>query len=390
MSRSSSSTSYQLVDSPASLANAVSALENAPLDPEGRRTFFIDTEFESKKSGTRLCLLQISTGAEIYLIDPIVVRDLRPLVTLLREPEATWVLHAGMQDVELLSDKLHIPRPQRLLDTQVAWALLGPEAGVSLAYVQYKICGVRSGKGHQADDWVRRPLPDSQLRYAAADVKHLPAIYRDLVERALAKDQNRLSLLYEASREGLQPQREPPPPLRLENFRNAWQLDARGQAALSYLISWYNGLSPAQRKAAPENKALLAIAARLPRSQEALGRIKGVAPGFLRHHGRSVVEGLSAAADAATGESFTPLEPPAYASFEEIRLEAWLHQLRATVCSQLEVAPELALPSRLLKRMQTAYLVEGPRALRESLVGFRKRLLTESIESFCETSPPPL
>lgn len=379
-------TRHHLVDSPEALECACESLSATVR--AARPVLYLDTEFESSKRGTRLCLLQISAGAEIYLVDAIVLRSLSPLSALLKTPGLTWVLHAGMQDVKLISDELRVRPPEALFDTQIAWALLGPESSVSLAYVNYKVCGVRSAKGHQSDDWVRRPLPPSQLEYAASDVLYLPAIFGELEARAHAL--GRSGIVQQASHDNLNPERDPPSPLRMENFRNAWQLDREGQAALTFLIDWYNELPPEGRANAPESKTLLAVAARLPGSEDALGRIKGVSPGVVRRHGAELVRGLSRAGREAQGTDYVPLEPPPYASFEEIRLEAWLHQLRAEVCAQLGVAPELVLPSRLLKHMQAAALVEGPSAIATSLRGWRSELLAEAVDAFCKRVPPPL
>ncbi len=60
------------------------------------------------------------------------------------------MLYAGLQDVRLLEQVIDAPR--RLLDTQVAWAMLGPEYSASLAYCSGQVCGIRADKGRQADD----------------------------------------------------------------------------------------------------------------------------------------------------------------------------------------------------------------------------------------------
>ena len=157
-----------------------------------------------------------------------------------------------------------------MFDTQVAWALLGAEYSVSLSYLQYRLLGIRTGKAHQADDWKRRPLPASQLAYAAADIVHLPELRRLLGERTA--ELGREQMVIEASRETVWPEPEPPMPLSLESFRNAWQLEEKNQAALRALIEWFNALDARQRSRAPEPKTLLSIAARLPENVADLGR----------------------------------------------------------------------------------------------------------------------
>ena len=89
---------------------------------------------------------------------------------------ARWVMHAGLQDVELLLRDFAQAQPPELFDTQIAWGMSGPEASVSLAFLLFKLLGIRSPKGYQADDWMYRPLPEAQLAYAAADIAHLPAL----------------------------------------------------------------------------------------------------------------------------------------------------------------------------------------------------------------------
>jgi ribonuclease D len=274
------------------------------------------------------------------------------------------------------------------LDTQVAWALLSPEASVSLAYLQFKLLGLRSEKAHQADDWVRRPLQESQLRYAASDVEYLPRMTELLLERA--RETDRAETLYAASHDTLNPEREPPPPLSLLSFRNAWQLSAKSQAGLRYLMQWYNALPPSDRKRAPDTKALLAVASRCPEDVGALSRIKGVPRLVASTFGEQIVRGLHDAVAAAQKGDFVPLDPPPYATYEEIKLDAWLAQYRATMSVSLGFAPELVLPSRLIKRMKEGLLSSGTAEFFESFVGWRRDFLLSPTKTFCEKSPPPV
>lgn len=371
---------YVFVDSQEGLAQAAQALATCP-------RLYLDTEFESGRGPTRLCLLQISSGTDIFLVDTLKLGDLAVLSRVLARPEVEWVLHAGLQDLELIERRLHVRAPQRLFDTQVAYALVSAENNVSLAYLRYRFLGIPSDKAHQADDWLRRPLPESQLRYAASDVQHLPALTELLTERVAAKD--RLALVFEASHEALEPSREPPPPLSLDSFRNAWQLGPRSQAGLRFLIAWYNQLSVEDKLGAPDTKTLLAVAARMPESADALARIKGASPVFVKRYGRQLVQGLTERALQAVSTDFVPIEPLPYASFAEVRCDAWLGLLRAEICAALEVSPEHVLPARVLRELK-AKLQEGrPVRLSDALRGYRKRLLGSAIDEFCERQPPP-
>ena len=237
-------------------------LSRVAADLAGARALYLDTEFDSGRGETLLCLLQISGGASIHLIDTLRLSSLEALRPVLCDPELEWVVHAGSQDVALVMARVGLSEMPRVFDTQVAWALVSPEHSVSLAYLRFVLLGVRSGKAHQADDWRRRPLPQTQLAYAAQDIEDLPALRNELGRRLAESGRERF--VHAASLEAVTPSAADAESLTLEGFRNAWQLDVHSQAALRWLIAWYNGLSAVERAGAPDPKTLLAIAGRLP------------------------------------------------------------------------------------------------------------------------------
>jgi ribonuclease D len=357
-------------------------LERTAAALAGARTIYLDTEFESTRESTTLCLLQLSRGGEPFLVDAVALADLTPLAPVLGAAGSEWVLHAGQQDVPLITSRLELARPASIFDTQIAWALLGPEHSVSLAYLVYRLLGIRTGKSHQTDDWRRRPLPAAQLAYAAGDIEHLPALHRQLVMQLEAV--GRREIVFDASEELAWPTPEPPGVMSLESFRNAWQLDRHGQAALCFIIEWYNALDVAERAAAPEPKTLLAIAARLPQTAAELGRIKGVPRRFATERGERFVAELRRARARADAADFVEIDPAPYANFDELRLDGWLAHARAQVSAELGVAPELAFSGRVIRRMKAAIVRSGQRVSgAEALTGWRRALLCEAYLRFC-------
>jgi ribonuclease D len=360
----------QFVADPGALQKACNALAQS-------KVFYLDTEFDSGRDGTVLCLIQVSSGQEVFLVDALSIRDLTPLGAALGRPEAIWVLHAGQQDVPLLRDRLAC-EPPRVFDTQIAWAIVSIEYSTSLAYLKYRLLGLRGEKAHQADDWRRRPLPEAQLTYAADDVAHLPAIYADLVARC--ERSNRLEAAFDASGETLRAVVEPPQPLRMEAFRNAWQLEPEGQAVLRYLIDWYNALSEDEREIAPDAKGLFSLASRRPRSLDDLGSMRAVPRRAAGRFGKTLISGIQRAVASVNAADFSEIAPPPYATHAEILASGWLEALRAELCVELEMAPELVLPSRVMKKLRDAAVSAGrlDGAL-SALNGFRRALLLEPL-----------
>ncbi|MFC7450185.1 HRDC domain-containing protein [Rhodococcus daqingensis] len=155
----------ELVDSTRLLAGAVDRLAG------GTGPLAVDAERASGfRYSNRAYLLQFRrAGAGTVLVDPIpLAGELAPLAELINPLE--WVLHSADQDLPGL-DELGM-RPAALYDTELAGRLAGYER-VGLAAIVERKLGFALKKGHGADDWSSRPLPETWLNYAALDVEVL-------------------------------------------------------------------------------------------------------------------------------------------------------------------------------------------------------------------------
>ncbi len=159
----------EVVDSPRLVAEAAARLAG------GTGPLAVDAERASGfRYSNRAYLLQFRrAGAGTVLVDPIpVAGDLGPLAEAINPLE--WVLHSADQDLPGMAD-LGL-RPAALYDTELAGRLAGFER-VGLAAVVERLLGLELKKGHGADDWSRRPLPESWLNYAALDVEVLVELH---------------------------------------------------------------------------------------------------------------------------------------------------------------------------------------------------------------------
>lgn len=145
----------------------------------------LDTERASgfRYSG-RAYLVQLRrAGAGSFLIDPIGLNTVMDcLARALDGPE--WVLHAASQDLPCLAELgLH---PTTLFDTELAGRLAGFER-VGLAAIVERLLNLGLVKGHGADDWSKRPLPEAWLVYAALDVEVLLELRAALIGELAAQ-----------------------------------------------------------------------------------------------------------------------------------------------------------------------------------------------------------
>jgi len=140
----------------------------------------LDTEFLRERTyRARLCLLQLAGTDGSWLIDPLLELDLSPVAALVADPSVEIVVHAGRQDLEILSERFDIV-PAGVFDVQVAAGFAGYGASLPYGRLVEAVLGKALVKGESYSDWCRRPLTGAQMRYAADDVAYLLAAADEL------------------------------------------------------------------------------------------------------------------------------------------------------------------------------------------------------------------
>jgi len=137
----------------------------------------------------KVCLIQVSSDTETYVLDPLAVRDLSALGPIMADPAVEKVFHAANYDIFCLRRDYGFSF-KNLFDTHIAAQLMGYEQ-LGLDVLLEKLLGITHSKRRQRDDWSRRPLAPEQLQYAAMDTHHLLQL-RDLLEQQL-RGKGRLS-----------------------------------------------------------------------------------------------------------------------------------------------------------------------------------------------------
>jgi len=142
-----------------------------------------DSEFMGEKRfQTSLCLLQISTRAGNYLIDPIALEQIDPVLDLIQNPAILKITHAGDNDYRLLYGLYGI-LPANVFDTQIAAGFLHYKFPVAFKRLVESELRTVMKKGYAVTDWETRPFKPQQLEYAIQDILPLHPLCDMLQEK---------------------------------------------------------------------------------------------------------------------------------------------------------------------------------------------------------------
>ena len=146
----------------------------------------LDTEFMRVSTYfPKLGLIQLYDSERVSLIDPLAITDFSPFVALLSNPKVLKILHSCSEDLLVFLQKFdQLPRP--MIDTQIMARFLGLGTSAGLAKLAQQYLNIEIDKAATRTNWIKRPLSDIQLQYAAGDVWYLLPLYH-ILEKELAK-----------------------------------------------------------------------------------------------------------------------------------------------------------------------------------------------------------
>ena len=149
-------------------------------------SFAFDSEFIGERNYRPiLCLAHSATTERVFVIDPLGGLDLSGLWELIVCPTVEKIVLAGRQD--FIPAVLHTHRPPaNIMDVQIAAGFVHTDYPLSLTRLVAEFVGVSLGGTMAFSHWDRRPLSAMQVRYAADDVRYLPAA-RAAIGEQLAK-----------------------------------------------------------------------------------------------------------------------------------------------------------------------------------------------------------
>lgn len=259
---------------------------------QGQSEYFLDTEFHREKTYfPQLALVQISAVGRIFLIDPLAVSQ--EYFSDLFQGNGTCVMHAAQQDLDVLTQSVGTI-PQRIFDTQLAAGFLG-YTQPSLSSLTQSLLKIVVPKGDRLTDWLRRPLSQDQLQYAASDVAYLPELTRLISDQL--KQLGRLQWAHDACEEL---RRKPTGPISTESawlrVKDVRTLKGRARWVAQSVAKWREERAMSldiPPRHVLSDIAVLGIAQKAPRTFEDLAKSRGVDNRHLNGvHGNALLEAI--------------------------------------------------------------------------------------------------
>jgi len=250
----------------------------------------------------KICLIQIAGSDQAFLVDPFLINDFSPFISLIENKDIIKIFHGADFDVRSL-DREFGCRIENLFDTEIACRFLNVrERGLgALLKEQF---GVFVDKKFQKVDWSRRPLKDDMIAYSVGDVDHLIELH-DRIRERLEKI-NRFSWAKEEFEAQASVKYEYNHKLPLfKKFKGAGKMDNRGLAILENLLQVR--ITMAEKKDLPlfkiiSNQSILTLATHRPKAIDTMISIRALSKKQAGMYGRLCQEAISSAMALSHGE----------------------------------------------------------------------------------------
>ncbi|MCG8454981.1 MAG: ribonuclease D [Holophagales bacterium] len=356
---------------------------------EGDRPLAIDTEFVRERTFyPHLGLVQIADGDRIYLLDTEAIGELEPLAAILRQPGIPKIVHSCSEDLEVFHHRLGV-LPEPIFDTQIAAGLAGLRPSMGYGVLVHELFGIQLPKAHTRSNWLKRPLSEAQLRYAALDVVFLLEIHRRLHRRL--EDKGRLAWVQEDGCRLLDPGR-----FEVDGDEAVYRKIGRGRrlhprqlAALRVLCAWR--VDEARRRDLPRNfvleeGALAPLTQRRPTDRRQLERIRELDRRTADRYGDTLLELIQQAEALPVEELPDPLPP----GLDLTPHKAMVKKLRkrvAELAESLDLAPELLATRKTVEGLLRRHLRGAEPTLPRSLRGWRQEVVGRPLLELLATYP---
>ncbi len=361
------------VDSSVKLQTLISELTGQPI-------VGLDTEFISEgRYEPALCLVQISTVKDIWILDPLAVSALDEFWNVLLADDRELVTVAARQEIRFCA-KFAGRVPSRVFDLQIAAGLVGYNYPLSHTNLVLRILGQKIHGGESFTDWRRRPLTPVQLKYAGDDVRYLIEMRKRLVQRA--EQMNRLRWIYDECRRLTEDVMDDQEKWRISGSA---RLGRRHLAVLREVWQWRDRVAQQMNTPAARvlsDSMLVEVARRSPISVEDLFAIRGLDRRLLRGAEQEIVKAVKAA-QAIAEHDLPGIErrddPPQVGVLAKL-----LSVAAGGLAAEHEVDPALLATTADLQELVRWYLGQDGTAKPMLLQGWRGDIISTPLLGFLQ------
>jgi ribonuclease D len=348
-------------------------------------SFAYDSEFIGELSYVpRLCLVQTATDQEITLVDPLAEIDLKPLWELMADASVEKIVHAGGQDMEPVKRNLQRPAAN-VVDTQIAAGFAGLPYPVSLQRLVLQMLQVRLGKGLTFTHWDQRPLSAQQLRYAADDVRYLPAAWAELRKLVEAAGTFRWAG-QECEAMCLSTPYQFDPLTSFTRIRGAGSLDARQLGILRELALWRDGCARQEDlppRTVVKDEVMIDLCRTAPGSEDRLSAIQGLPRPIRQNHAQAILDAIKLGAASPAPEAMENRKMDELPR-EQFRTDA-LHSAAQTMCMAQGIDPQIVFARTDMAEFTRAMSNGGELDKLRIMQGWRKEVVGQWLVDACRS-----
>ncbi len=306
----------------------------------------VDTESDSLYAYIeKVCLIQISTPENDYLIDPLNLHDLQPLAPIFSSSEIEKVFHAAEYDILCLKRDFGF-QFNHLFDTMLASRILGRQ-GIGLSNLLQDFYHIEVNKKYQRANWGKRPLNDEMLVYASMDSHYLI----DLADKL--RNQLKKENLIELAEEDFTRISKVEPNHIERNGDQFWKY-IKGNALNPQQTTVFFELCKLREELASHRnsppfkvfntKTLIDLAQNNPRNRSEMNEVYGLSPKIIERYGSELLNAIrTGLAKEPTYRPHKPRPNEAYLHRYE-RLKSW----RKEKAEEKKVESDVILPKEYL------------------------------------------
>jgi ribonuclease D len=310
----------------------------------------VDTESNSRHHyPEQLCLIQIATGNNVYIIDTIILKDIGPLQKVLADNAIMKIIHGADYDVRSIDRHCGF-RIHNLYDTYIAARFAGiTEVGLAALIRDLLSVNIVKSKRLQTADWGRRPLSNEAIEYAGSDVLYLRAL-QEILSKRLDVLGRTTWVAEEFAR--LEEVRYTAPDMEnaFRSIKGAESLDGRGLAVLRSLFLFREQEALSRHRPTffvMPDEILVALSTN--RTADLAGFCGNEPPRFRADLQQALRDGLAAQPiQPMPRMHYEPMSP------EQTRRLTSLKAWRTTIATKLALDPSLIWPMVSLQRLAKA------------------------------------